>query len=287
MDINTKSETRIVVCGDHMIRIINWDRSEEETVDVVWEWQIKEAFSQLPAEYEKQLYPLDECKFADNNRNLLITASAGAVLLLEIETRRVLFYASAPLAHSAEIMPDGRIVVALSTHKAGNCIQLFDRTLPEKVLFQDRLYFGHALQYNSENNRLYALGFSKLKSYRMEQWHTDSPVLQLENTWTIPFNAGHDLCLVDNRELLITGREGVAVFDIDKSQFHPFAPLAETGGIKSINYNSENNQLIYTKGEIKWWTHHVYQETPAKKITINDFRIYKVRTQHLITGNQF
>lgn len=31
------------------------------------------------------------------------------------------------------------------------------------------------------------------------------------------------------------------------------------------------------KGEIKWWTHHIYQENPNKVITMDSLNVYKVR----------
>ena len=31
------------------------------------------------------------------------------------------------------------------------------------------------------------------------------------------------------------------------------------------------------KGEIKWWTHHIYQENPEKVITMDSLNVYKVR----------
>ncbi|MBQ5740263.1 MAG: hypothetical protein IIV53_00230 [Bacteroidaceae bacterium] len=31
------------------------------------------------------------------------------------------------------------------------------------------------------------------------------------------------------------------------------------------------------KGEIKWWTHHIYQENPNKVITMDSLKVYKVR----------
>ena len=54
-------------------------------------------------------------------------------------------------------------------------------------------------------------------------------------------------------------------FDIDKEEFSPFEPLCDVENVKSVNYDSETQRLIYTKAEINWWTHHIYQENPDKE----------------------
>lgn len=267
-----------VICGDDKVRIINLDHSSDVTVDVIWQWQIDETVMQLPPEYQKYLYPLDECKFVDENKKLLITGSSGAVILLDIETRQCLFHAYAPMAHSAEMMPDERVVLALSIHNGGNRLALYDLDKPDRVLFHSRLFFGHAALWDETTERLYALGFSKLRAYKLKKWETDEPVLERIHSWDLPFNAGHDMCRYSNRELLVTGREGVYIFNLLDHSFKPFTPLANIKNIKSINYDEKTHRLLYTKGEIEWWTHHIYQENPQRLYTVNDMRIYKVRT---------
>ena len=84
--------------------------------------------------------------------------------------------------------------------------------------------------------------------------------------------------MVQDDLLLIHGREGVTSFLIDEKVFLPFTPLAHMGAIKSLNYNPITQSAIFTKGEVKWWTYHVYQNNPDKFIQMDDFRIYKART---------
>ena len=56
------------------------------------------------------------------------------------ETKKSLFYAHVPNAHSAEYLPKDRIAVALSTHSAGNSLELYELNKPEKVIFRDSLF---------------------------------------------------------------------------------------------------------------------------------------------------
>ena len=114
----------IAVCGDDKVMIIDKSASDSTNVKVIWQWTVSDA-ADLPAAYQKYLVPTDECKPVDYNSKILITSSGGGVVLIDRETKKPLFFAHVPNAHSGELLPGGRIVVALSTANGGNCIQLF------------------------------------------------------------------------------------------------------------------------------------------------------------------
>ncbi len=76
----------------------------------------------MPDVYQKLLGILDECKPVDHNTKLLLTASSGATCLLDIKDKKVVFYAKTPMAHSAELLPRGYIVVVNSTNPKGNSL---------------------------------------------------------------------------------------------------------------------------------------------------------------------
>lgn len=107
----------IIVCGDDQALIIDVDKSEGKNVHVTWAWQVSDVAKILPPEYQKYMIPLDECKPVDGGSKILLTSSGGGVLLLDRESKKSLFYAHVPMAHSADLLPDGRVAVALSTHK--------------------------------------------------------------------------------------------------------------------------------------------------------------------------
>lgn len=267
----------MIVCGDDKVYIIDEKNSDGTNIKIVWQWQVAESRSQLPDVYQKYLNTIDECKSVDGNTKLLITSSNGGVLLLERKTKKCLFYARVPMAHSADLLPDQKIAVALSTHAQGNSIEIYDIRQPEKVLFKDALHSGHGAVWMSERNRFYALGFNELREYSLKNWNTSSPELKLEKTWEIPVKSGHDLFCVSKNELLISGHEGVCSFDIEQEQFTPFKPLQSVHNVKSVNYIAETNYLCYTKAEESWWTHNIYLENPNKTLTIPEMKIYKVR----------
>jgi len=272
----SKNTKYLIACGDDKAIIINAEKSNEDYVDIVWRWSAGETLD-LPKEYINLFTKMDECKPVENGKKLLLSASSSGVILLEKTTKKALFYAKAPNAHSAEYLPGNRIIVALSTAKNGNSIWLYDANKPNEVLFKDSLYSAHGVIWMPEHKRLYALGYNVLKAYSLKNWKTSTPSLQLENIWNLPDNGGHDISRISKDKLLITTSRKVTEFDIANSSFRPFEPLQNISNVKSANFVAKTEELIYTKGEIKWWTHHIYLKNPDKVFSIKDINLYKVR----------
>ncbi|MDR2473432.1 MAG: DUF6528 family protein [Tannerella sp.] len=269
--------SQIVVCGDDKVLIIDALSSNVNDVKVVWEWKASDVASSLPAQYQQYLRTLDECKPVNKNKHILLTSSSGAVVLIDRATKKCLFYAHTPNAHSAEMLPEGKIAVALSTHSQGNRLELYDINYPEKVLFSDSLYSGHGAVWLEKRQRFYALGYDQLREYSLKDWDTPAPSLTLERKWNIPFESGHDLSPVSGDRLLVSGHEGVYFFDIQSGKFTPFEPLATTLNVKSVNFIEATGEIVYTKAEESWWTFNVYFRNPQKKLNIPDIKLYKVR----------
>ena len=267
----------LAVCGNGMVRIIDMAESDSTDIKEVWRWDKDDPQANLPKRYDQLMRNVDECKFVDNNTKMLLTASGDGMMLIDIETKAILSYAHVPMAHSADLLPGNRIAVALSTHKKGNALEIYDIDTPEKVVFRDSLYSGHGVVWNEKRQRLYALGYKELREYELVNWDTDQPSLRQVKMWEIPMKSGHDLSPVDKDRMLVSAHEGVMWFDINKEEFSPFEPLRDVENVKSVNYDPKTGKLIYTKGEIKWWTHHIYQENPNKVITMDSLNVYKVR----------
>ena len=267
----------IALCGDDRVMIVDMAKSNDTVVNVVWDWKTAELVGQLSNAQVKALYPTDECKIVDKGRKLLITSSRNAVLLLDIATKHADFFASAPMAHSAEILPNNRIAVALSTNVNGNALEIFDIDHPEEPIFRDSLFSGHGVVWNRWHKSLYTLNWDELREYKLRDWNSENAWLERVNTWKTPAKSGHDLSMADEDRLLLTGHNGVFCFDIRKETFEPFAPLEKVKNVKSVNYNPKNGRLVYTVAEESWWTHHVYEKNPDRYITIADLNIYKAR----------
>ncbi|MDD6209570.1 MAG: DUF6528 family protein [Bacteroidales bacterium] len=266
----------IIACGDDKVFIIDNTASTGDNPNIVWQWSVPEA-TDLPKIYQKHLIPFDECKPVANNTQLLLTSSGGGVVLLDKAKKKSLFYAYAPMAHSAECLPNGRIAVALSTHTQGNSIEIYDVDKPEIVLFKDSLYSGHGVVWMPNYKRLFALGFDELRSYSLKDWDSNDPQLKLEKKWTLPSEEGHDMVKISDHELLITVHESTYVFSIKEESFSEFEPLKGIHDVKSVNYNPKTKRLIYTKAETSWWTDHIYCKNPDKVFTFPEIKLYKVR----------
>lgn len=271
------NENHLAVCGGKEVKIIDMKSSLGDNVTEVWSWSVEDQTQGLPAEYAEYLTPLDECKFVDGNKKLLLTSSSSAVVLLDIKSKACEFYARTPMAHSADLLPNNRIAVALSTNKKGNSLEIYDISQPEKVLWRDSLYSGHGAVWHAERESLYALGYDVLREYKLKDWQSDTPSLELAASWPLPIKSGHDLVKIDAEYMLVSGHEGVRWFNVESGEFSPFEPLKDTHNVKSVNYSRKLNRLIYTKGEVSWWTHNIYQQNPDKTITIDSLNIYKVR----------
>lgn len=271
----TDKTAEIIACGDDQVIIFEHNRTSDNTVNVVWRWNVTEAID-LPPEYQKYMVPTDECKPVDGNR-ILITSSGGGVALVDRESKKCIFYTYSPMAHSAELLPGNRIAVALSTDPEGNSIELYDINKSEKVIFKDSLFSGHGVVWMESVDRLFALGYDELRSYSLENWDSENPGMKLTEKWTLPDNGGHDLAFVSDSSLILTTSNTVWKFNVVNEHFTPFELLLDESNVKSVNYNEETGELIYTKGEINWWTHNIYCKNPDKVYNIPDINLYKVR----------
>lgn len=267
----------LVVCGDDKVLVYDGQAAQRGSANPTWSWQAEEARGQLPDAYFGMLRSLDDCKPVSGNTQLLITSSSGATLLLEIASKRVLFYAKTPNAHSADLLPGGRIAVANSTHDSGNSLELYDVRMPEKVLYKDTLYSGHGAVWVNERQELFALGFDSLLVYRQRDWSTATPWLEKVRAYPLPDEGGHELSPTASDQLLVSTHHHVWLVEMQTGKFTPFAPLKNHINIKSANYHAATGALVYTIAEESWWTHHVYGLNPDFRIEVPDMRAYKVR----------
>lgn len=271
------SITKVFASGDDKVVIFERGGDNEGAFSNAWEWTAAESDG-LPQDFVKYFQTNDECKPIGEDQ-ILVTSSGGGVALVDIKTKNTLFYAHAPNAHSAEYLPNDRIAVALSTAEKGNALQLFDRDKPNEILYSDSLYSGHGVVWLPEKESLFALGYAELREYKLNDWDTPTPSLKMVNEWMIPDESGHDLFLTSDQRLLLSTTNSVWEFDIAQSEFSEFEPLKGVTHVKSVNLNSDTGELVYTKGEISWWTHNVYFENPQDTLIVEDIKLYKVRVR--------
>ena len=269
---------RIVVCGDSSLYMVDVEKSVDGTPAVIWQWDIADAADQLPEDFPGRNRSLDDCKPVNGGSRILVTSSSGSTILLDVATGKCLFHARTPMAHSAEMLPGDRIIVANSTNPEGNDLSLYDIEKSDVRIWRDSLYSGHGVVWSRKYKSLYALGYQELRRYTLQDWDSSAPSLKLEQTWTLPGKSGHELSPCGKDRLIVSVHEGVFVFDMKDGSFSPFEILDGVKNVKSVNYDPKTDRLIYTKAETSWWTDHVYFKNPDQTLNFDpSYKMYKVR----------
>ncbi|MDH3650944.1 MAG: DUF6528 family protein [Saprospiraceae bacterium] len=275
----SQSHEELIACGDNQVLIFDVAQSKDTVPQMIWHWKANEAVD-LPNEYRTQYFQsMDECKPLLNGTQLLLTSSSGGVALIDRASKKALFYAVVGNAHSAELLPNGRIAVMASTHDQGNRIVLFNINKPESPIFYDSIYSGHGVVWDEENELLYTLGYDELRAYQLMNWHSTSPSLERQRSWKIPGASGHDLSPwpKDQNKLILTEHGSVWSFDKLTGNFATFEPLAGRQDVKAVSLHPTTNRIAFIQAETSWWSHRIYLQNPDQWFSFPDIKLYKVR----------
>lgn len=295
--------SELVVCGDNMIYIIDADKAYREgfSEGITWQWDANSVASTVgPSDMTR----LDDCKVVDNGTKILATSSYSWAVLLDIATKELLWWSySSKNAHSAELLPGGRIAVACSVSDYGNGdrVQIFDISKPNQVLSYVDLSSAHGVVWNESTQRLYAVGGSVLNIYTLTNWDSTTPTLTLERSIdTSKYVTGlHDLTLVNSSTLLLAGRKA-ALYELTNGTFTTLPHFNESKGLKSVNYNPVSGDCWYTDAtseanhvDYDWATRSIFYTSNIigsqvdRQITIpqnflgsKEFHMYKVRVKN-------
>lgn len=158
---------------------------------------------------------LDDCKPVDNGKKLLCTAPTTGACCSTSPRRRCCSTPrrlQRPLGGTAA---GNRIVVACSGGESSgnNSIQLYDISQPNRILYQSALGSAHGVVWNETTQRLYAIGGQSLQIYKLKDWETAAPSLELEKTVQTPQGGLHDMSYVNSNTLCIGGRRAY-LYDI-------------------------------------------------------------------------
>lgn len=154
----------------------------------IWEWDARMSASNMGLTADRMQY-IDEAKVVDNGTKVLVTSSDHWAALVDYETKKPVFYStSCNNAHSAEMLPGNRLVVACSS--SNGSLQVYDIDKSNQVLYSTPLPNGHGAVWIESRQRLYANGGQKLNIYKLKNWDTDAPELELETSIKTP-QRGH------------------------------------------------------------------------------------------------
>jgi hypothetical protein len=270
------SPLRLYACGDDQVR--EYWVVEGKAVEA-WRWTAATA-RDLPILYRTGLLAhIDDCKPVEGGRAILVTASTGGVVLLERATGRVRFRATAPMAHSADLLPDGRIAVALSIHAEGDRLELYDRDRSEHVLLDVPLPSGHGAVWDTERSRLFVLSHDLIQAYALGGSRS-APTLAEESRWTLPGRRdGHDLSRRDDGGFFVTTEDGVWTFDPDTGRFATFPALNPRLRVKAVS--AVGDRLAWVQAEESWWakgfTIAQADGSDPVRVLVEAMHLYKVR----------
>lgn len=244
-----------------------------------WRWDSSKAKG-LPSTIAKQLNQLDDCKASLDGKQMLVSSSHNAIAVVNYPAGDAVFYATVPNAHSIELLPNGIVAAASSTHPKGNQLMLFNLSTPNKPIFTMPLEAAHGVTWDPARNVLWVLGDDRLLQLSVSRKDAASVDVKVLNTYQWGKKGGHDLVLShDGRSLVITTGTKVMLFDIASGTFSDYAPLSGMSGIKSISFEPGTERMAYTHADTGgWWTStlHIKADGNDEAIPL-DRETYKVR----------
>ncbi len=294
-EAGANNQTELYFCGDNMVYLINAELANENGYKdaILWSYDAKTA-SETIGVAASDCIRLDDCKPVDNGRKLLLTSSRAYCILLDVATSKILFWASKAVsgnaynAHSAELLPNDRVVVACSDD--GDQLQVYDIASPNKLVTSVELKSAHGAVWNEATQRLYAIGYTDLRIYKLTNWDTAKPSLSLERTIKTPTGGNHDLTLVNGNTLCLAGTKAY-LYDIAANKFTELTRFGASHSLKSMNYNNETGEIWYTdatnpEGAFGWSTQTIRYVTDGnatsdnRTIRVPDLNMYKVRVKN-------
>ncbi len=266
----------LIVCGAADVLI--FDRSGSRRGKPVWRWRAQ-GQATIPAALQRRFGTTDDCKPVSQGREILVTSSGGAVALVDRASGSARFAAVAPAAHSADLLPGGRVVTACSTNKDGDRLLIHDLRQSEAPIVSEPLPSAHGVVWDAERNLLWALGSKELRAYRL---HTNGlGVFSLRGgpVFKTPTDNGHDLAMVPGSpQMVITTNRDVYLFDRDRFTFtvHPF--LGGLRMVKSVAVHPLSGQTAFVQAESpNWWSQKIHFRQPDAVYTDRGQRFYKAR----------
>jgi hypothetical protein len=268
----------LVVCGWDEVFMLNLEAGPSAPRRT-WTWRAS-GRADVPDEFEPLFRTTDECKPFEGGSKVLITSSGGAVAFVDRAQDRVTFYARAANAHSADLLPGGRVAVAAS-HDAkgkGDRLILFDLTKSNHELWSEELPWGHGVVWDEQRKLLWALADEDIRAYELRDWESAAPTLRRVALIPLPEGGGHDLSPVSGTGLMAvsTGKR-CWLFDRDARTFRPHPELGDKAKIKSISHHPAGGPLAYVQAESSWWAERVHFLNPAVILHVPGDHFYKVR----------
>ncbi|WP_207515066.1 DUF6528 family protein [Longitalea luteola] len=210
----------MIICDQKNARIVIVDVANGN--NVTWEWKPTASYAMIRSGAQGWFSNLSEAKLVYSGKYILATASGGGVAIINISTKKAIWYDYAGgNTHSAELLPNGNVVTASST---GGYLLIFtvDSYINDeskqggKVIFED----VHNVVWDNATKLLWAAGKDKIKAFSYNN-SCSSPALTLKKTYTMPQGNAHDLFPVygSTNELWLSNSNHVYRFNVSTGAF--------------------------------------------------------------------
>lgn len=273
----TRAE-QLVLCGWDEVFLLDVADAEKGKVEKLWTWRAADR-KDLPEALRGSFRTTDDCKAVDGGGKILISSSSGGCALVERPAGRVRWYASVPNAHSLELLPRDRVVVASSGSPNGNRLILYDLAGSERPLWQTPLISAHGVVWDEKRQSLWALGLKELRCYELKDWAGQEPSLAMKASYPLPDDGGHDLQAVPrSNHLVLTTSRHVYLFDREQCEFRLHSELGEKTNVKCVSVNPASGRTVFVQGTREtWWNEAVGLLSPSSKVRLPGERLYKAR----------
>jgi hypothetical protein len=268
----------LVLCGWDEVFVVEVSAAEKGKIEKLWSWRAADR-KELPEAVRGGFRTTDDCKPVDGGAKILISSSSGGCALVERPSGRVLWHASVPNAHSLELLPRDRVIVASSVSAEGNRLILFDLARSNQPLWHTPLVSAHGVVWDEKRQSLWALGLKELQCHELKDWAGREPSLTMKASYPLPDENGHDLQAVPkSNDLVVTTGRHVYLFDRQQRRFRLHPELGDKVNVKCVSVHPVSGRTAFMQGSgQQWWSDVIGMLSPAGEVRLAGERLYKVR----------
>jgi len=253
--------------------------ADVDSRSIVWEWM--PMASNVRREDAKWFMNISDVKPVYDNKYVLTTASAGGVALIRIADKKTVFYAYGGNGniHSAEVLPDGNIVIAAST--GGYLMLLKTDTTVYPFSGYTKKYNqpdAHNVVWDKKRQILWSASGNKLYQYEYN-FNRSAPDLILKDSMELPASGCHDLFPVGGSDALwLSTSSKVWMINLQNKTVNLLSALP---GIKSVSSGSGDNypamMIQAIDGGKHWYNDKVIDFSGRTVFQLAGLKMYKAR----------